>query len=138
MNLCPECGNTVQDPYKTWPVKSKKSGSNESKTHIGMFDCPECGNRFRAGVRETLNEGLNINGMSQKIKGIEVEFVNTLKNLREKLKTLGTERSNLLLEIGELKKMAEAKASALESEIGMLKEEVSSLKQLLGVGEIDT
>jgi len=139
MNLCPECGNTVQDPYKTWPVNRKKSGSNESKeTFIGMFDCSECGNRFRAGVRETPKDGLNIKGMAQKIKGIEVEFVNTLKNLREKLKTLGTERSNLLLEIGELKKMAEAKASALESEIGMLKEEVNSLKQLLGVGEMDT
>ena len=105
---------------------------------FGMFECSGCGHKFRAAVKSEAREELSIKGMAEKIKGIEGELTNTLKNLREKLKTLGTERSNLILEIDELKKMAEAKADALESEIGMLREEVKSLKQLLGVGEIDT
>jgi hypothetical protein len=139
MNICPECGSNVEAPYKTWSVKRKRAGTNETtETVLGMFDCPGCGSRFRAGVHSDSEKELNIKGVAQKIKGIEVEFVNTLKNLREKLKTLSTERANLLVEIDELKKMAEAKANALESEIGMLREEVSSLKQLLGVGEMDT
>lgn len=103
-----------------------------------MFECPECGNTFRASVKRGEEGELSIKGMAEKIKGIEGELVHTLKNLREKLKTLETERANLLLEIDGLKKMAEAKANALESEIGMLKEEVKSLKQLLGVGEMES
>ncbi len=139
MNVCPECGSNVEAPYKTWSVKRKSAGSDEIReTVFGMFDCSGCGSRFRAGVELESPKELNIKGVAQKIKGIEVEFVNTLKNLREKLKTLSSERANLLVEIDELKKMAEAKANALESEIGMLREEVSSLKQLLGVGEMDT
>jgi uncharacterized protein YlxW (UPF0749 family) len=135
---CSECGTEVATPFKTWSVsrKASKSGGT-TEVVFGMFECPECGNRFRAGVKEE-NKALSIKGVAEKIKGIEGEFVNTLKNLREKLKTLETERANLLLEIDELKKMAEAKATALESEIGMLREEVKSLKQLLGVGEIET
>lgn len=105
---------------------------------FGMFECPDCGHKFRASVKSGEKEELSIKGMAEKIKGIEGEFVNTLKNLREKLKTLESERANLIIEIDELKKMAEAKANALESEIGMLREEVKSLKQLLGVGEMDS
>lgn len=103
-----------------------------------MFECPECGNRFRAGVKGKMTREVSLRGVSEKIKGIEGELMSTLKNLREKLKTLETERANLILEIDELKKMAEARASALESEISMLHEEVKSLKQLLGVGDLAT
>ena len=126
----------VGAPFKTWSISRKTSGAS-TEIIFGMFECPECGNRFRAGVKKEEKEALSIKGVAEKIKGIEGELVDMLKNLREKLKTLETERANLLLEIGELKKMAEAKANALESEIGMLKEEVNSLKQLLGVSEID-
>lgn len=102
-----------------------------------MFECQECGNRFRARLKDEEKKELSVRSVSQKIKGIEVELVNTLKSLREKIKTLETERANLLLKIEGLKKMAEAKATALESEIDMLHEEVESLKQLLGVAETD-
>ena len=71
-----------------------------------MYECSECGNKFRAGVRNM--EEISIKGVAERIKNIEGEFLNTLKNLREKLKTLETERSNLLVEIDGLKKMAEA------------------------------
>ncbi len=134
MTNCPKCGTKVSAPLKTWSVSRKTSKSGATQTIFGMFECPECGSKFRAGIKEELS----IKGVAERIKGIEGELVNTLKNLREKLKTLETERANLLLEIDELKKMAEAKANALESEVGMLREEVKSLKQLLGVGEMDT
>lgn len=135
--MCPECKTEVESPFKTWSV-SRKTSNGETEIIFGMFECPECGNRFRAGAKDMeKKKELSIKGVAEKIKGIEGEFMSTLKNLREKLKTLETERANLLLEIDELKKMAEAKANALESEVGMLREEVKSLKQLLGVGEMD-
>lgn len=137
MAKCAECGAEVEAPFKTWSVSRKTGKSGATETVFGMFECQECGNRFRAGVKGEKKKELTIKGAAEKIRGIEGGLVNTLKNLREKLKTLETTRANLLLEIDELKKMAEAKANALESEIGMLKEEVSSLKQLLGVGEVD-
>jgi len=115
---------------------SKRAGGTEIV--LGMFECPECGKKFRARVKEKEKKELSIKAVAEKIKGIEGEFVNTLKNLREKLKTLETERANLLLESDGLKKMAEGRANALESEIGMLREEVKSLRQLLGVAEMDT
>lgn len=136
MTRCPKCEAEADKPLKKWAVSRKKSGGG-SETVFGMFECPKCGNKFRAHVKEGEKEELNIKTMAEKIKGIEGELVNTLKNLRDKLKTLETQRANLLLEIDGLKKMAEAKADALESEIGMLREEVESLKQLLGVSEID-
>lgn len=137
MTNCPKCGAKVEAPVKTWSVSRKTSKSTGAETIFGIFECPGCGNSFRTSVKGEEKKELSIRGVAEKIKGIEGEFVNTLKNLREKLKTLEGERSNLLLEIDELKKMAEAKATALESEIGMLREEVKSLKQLLGVGELD-
>lgn len=140
MTNCPKCGAEVGVPFKTWSVSRKTSKSGgATEIFFGMFECPECGNKFRAGMKkEEEKKEISIKGVAEMIKGIEGELVNTLKNLREKLKTLETERANLLLEIDGLKKMAESKATALESEIGMLREEVQSLKQLLGVGEMDT
>jgi uncharacterized protein YlxW (UPF0749 family) len=132
---CPKCGTTVEPPTKTWtlPIKTTKSGEEQRMT-VGMFKCPNCQKRFRAQV-EMPTEGKSIKGMVAKIKDIEGEFVNTLKNLREKLQKLETERSSLLLEIDELKKAAESKASAIENEITMLRDEVKSLKELLGYTE---
>jgi predicted RNA-binding Zn-ribbon protein involved in translation (DUF1610 family) len=137
---CPDCGTAVDTPFKSWSVsrKSQSALSGKTKTEFGIFDCPDCGNRFRAGLKKSPRNELSIKGAVEKIKGIEGEFVGTLKSLREKLKTLETERGNLLLEIDGLKKMAEDKANALESEVGMLREEVQSLKQLLGVDELET
>ncbi len=139
MAECPDCGTMVGVPFKSWSVsrKNQSAPSGKTKTQFGIFDCPDCGNRFRAGLKESSKNELSIKGAVEKIKGIEGAFVSTLKTLREKLKTLETERASLLLEIDGLKKMAEDKANALESEVGMLREEVQSLKQLLGVDELE-
>ncbi|MFP3985759.1 MAG: hypothetical protein ACLFU9_07350 [Candidatus Bathyarchaeia archaeon] len=139
MATCPNCEAEVDAPFKTWSVPKRGSKPGDANEIVfGMFKCPECENKFRAGVKRAEKGEISIKGVAEKIKGIEGELVNTLKNLREKLKTLETERENLLLEIDELKKMAESKANALESEVGMLREEMKSLKQLLGVGEMET
>jgi uncharacterized Zn finger protein (UPF0148 family) len=135
---CPKCGAEAGAPSRTWSIPRKTAKRGTGEMVFGTFQCPACGHKFRTATKSDAKEELSIKGMAEKIKGIEGELTNTLKNLREKLKTLSTERSNLLLEIDGLKKMAEAKADALESEIGMLREEVKSLKQLLGVGEMDS
>jgi len=132
---CPKCGTMVENPTKTWSIRRKTARSGEeSKMTVGMFECPNCQTRFRASF-EKPTETTSVKSMVKKIKDIEGEFVNTLKNLREKLQKLESERSGLLLEIEELKKAAESKANAIENEITMLRDEVKSLKELLGYSE---
>jgi uncharacterized protein YlxW (UPF0749 family) len=120
---------------KSWslPRKATKPG-DESRMNVGMFECPNCQTRFRASFEKSV-ERTSVKSMVENLKGIEGEFVNTLKNLREKLQKLESERSSLLLEIDELKKAAESKANAIENEITMLRDEVKSLKDLLGYSE---
>ncbi|HVP41037.1 MAG TPA: hypothetical protein VMS95_03705 [Candidatus Krumholzibacteriaceae bacterium] len=120
---------------KSWPLPRKTSKSGDgSKMNVGMFACPNCQTRFRASF-EKMTETTSVKGIVENLRGIEGEFVNTLKNLREKLQKLESERSGLLLEIDELKKAAESKANAIENEITMLRDEVKSLKDLLGYSE---
>lgn len=135
MVTCPKCGTNVETPMKTLslPKKSSKTG-DKSKIAMGMFLCPSCKTRFRASFEEPV-EATNIKSVAEDLRGIEGEFVNTLKNLREKMQKLESERSSLLLEIEGLKKAAESKASAIENEITMLRDEVKSLKELLGYSE---
>ena len=98
------------------------------KFTIGLFECPGCRAKFRAMIGK---EKVSIKSMVERIKGIEEELVQVLKNLREKIRALETERASLLAEIEELKKEAEARANALESEVSALRNEVKALKELL-------
>jgi predicted nucleic acid-binding Zn-ribbon protein len=136
---CPKCGTEVTTPVKTWPFSVRKPSKKgeESKTLMGIFECPNCKARFRSTLEaETkIEETASIKNMVERIRGIRGELMQTLKNLREKIKTLETERSNLMIEIDKLKKVAESRASALESEVSMLREEVKSLRDLLGYKE---
>ncbi|HDI00988.1 MAG TPA: chromatin protein Cren7 [Candidatus Bathyarchaeota archaeon] len=49
---CPECGTEVGEPYKTWelvaPIPDRKM--RITITVMGMFQCPNCGKKFRAVV----------------------------------------------------------------------------------------
>jgi len=51
-NTCPNCGTTVEKPYKTWelvaPFPDKKM--RITVTVFGMYECPSCGKKFRAVV----------------------------------------------------------------------------------------
>lgn len=139
MAICPRCGNEVTAPVKTWPLASRNSAeqSQASEVVVGVFECPKCKARFRASVKneEKAEVGASVKDMVERIKGIQGELVQTLRNLREKIKTLETERSNLMIEIEGLRKVAESRANALESEVGMLREELKSLRELLGYTE---
>jgi DNA repair exonuclease SbcCD ATPase subunit len=134
MAKCPKCGSEVKNPSKTWlmPKKGEKTGIK-----MGLYDCPSCNAKFRS-IIETVEEAVSVKSLTPKIRIIQGELMQTLRNLREKIKTLETERANLMLEIEELKKLAESKVSALESEVSMLREELKSLRDLLGVNEKET
>lgn len=135
MVSCPKCGAPVETPTKAWSLPRRASRlGEESKMAVGMFECPNCQTRFRASFEKS-TETTSVKSMVENLRGIEGEFVNTLKNLREKLQKLEGERSSLLLEIEGLKKAAESKANAIENEITMLRDEVKSLKELLGYSE---
>lgn len=134
MVKCPKCGAEVESPLKKWSIPRK---AGKEKTVMGLFECSNCGAKFRSSIGEEGME-VSIKEMVEKIKGIKGELMQTLRNLREKIKSLEAERANLLMEIEELKKMAESRVSALESEISMLREEIKSLRELLGYEEEET
>jgi uncharacterized protein YlxW (UPF0749 family) len=132
---CPKCGMEAATPVKTWPIPSRKpSKEGESKLVVGIFECPNCKARFRTVVETERKKGetTSIKSMVERIKGIQGELVQTLRNLREKIKTLETERANLILEIEDLRKVAEARINALEIEVSTLREDVKSLRNVLG------
>lgn len=132
---CPKCGTDVTAPVKTWPIPSRKpTKKGEEPKLAGIFECTSCKARFRAAVETEarIEEPANIKNVVERIKGIQGELMQTLRNLHEKIKTLKTERANLMIEIDKLRKVAESRASALESEVNMLREEVKSLRDLLG------
>lgn len=43
---CPECGNTVEKPFKTWIIKNPRT---QVDIEIGLYACSECGKKFRRG-----------------------------------------------------------------------------------------
>jgi DNA repair exonuclease SbcCD ATPase subunit len=135
MVSCPKCGTEVPTPVKTWPIPSRKPLKKGEEPRLsGIFECPNCRARFRAAVeaKAGVEKAASIKTVVERIKGIQGELMQTLKNLREKIKTLETERADLMIEIDKLKKVADARVNVLESEVAMLREEVKSLKDLLG------
>jgi predicted nuclease with TOPRIM domain len=136
---CPKCGIEVSTPIKTWPIPSRKTveQTEKSKLVVGIYECPSCKARFRAVVDagKRIEETANIKNMVERIKGIQGELMQTLRNLRERIKTLETERSNLMIEIDKLRVVAESRVVALENEVDMLREDVKSLRELLGYAE---
>lgn len=138
MPNCPKCGAEVATPVKTWPIPSRKPlKEGESRLVVGIFECPNCKARFRTVVEaeRKKDETVSIKSMVERIKGIQGELVQTLRNLREKIKTLETERANLMIEIEDLRKVAEARVNALESEVSTLREDVKSMRNVLGYAE---
>jgi uncharacterized protein YlxW (UPF0749 family) len=135
---CPKCGVGVATPVKTWPIPSRKPlKEGGSKLAVGIFECPNCKARFRTVLEaeQKKEQTLSIKSMVERIKGIQGELVQTLRNLREKIKTLETERANLMIEIEDLRKVAEARINSLESEVSTLREDVESLRNVLGYAQ---
>lgn len=138
MAQCPKCGETVATPVKTWPIPSRKimEVGTGARQVVGIFECPKCIARFRAAyVTERAEEKASIKNMVVRIRGIQGELMQTLRDLREKIKTLETERSGLMIEIDKLRSVAESRVEALENEVSTLRDEVKSLRELLGYAE---
>ena len=51
-NVCPNCGEAVKDPYKTWELIAPFPDKNMriTVTVMGMYECPNCGKKFRGVV----------------------------------------------------------------------------------------
>ncbi len=129
MATCPRCGTEVFSLVKSWSMTGKPSKTGERlKLTIGLYECPECGKKFRVALEK---EKISIKEMTERIQGIEEGLRQTLRTLREKIETLEREKADLLKEIEELKKAAEEKAEALEGEVAMLRREARELKDLL-------
>jgi len=133
---CPKCGFEVEIPVKTWPIPSREPLKEGEKPRlIGIFECPNCKERFRSSVETELKETVNIKNMVERIRGIKGELMQTLTNLREKVNALESERANLMGEIENLRKTAESRVDTLESEVSTLRNEAKSLRDLLGYKE---
>lgn len=58
MVKCPDCGEDVSKPYKSWKMhpykdEEEKSLRNAERT-IGMFACSNCGKKFRRVIAITI------------------------------------------------------------------------------------
>jgi predicted RNase H-like nuclease (RuvC/YqgF family) len=69
----------------------------------------------------------------ERLNEIRSGFKQNLDKLRRNLEMLESERSGVLFEIEAVKKDAESKAVGLETEISQLREDITSLKELLGL-----
>ncbi len=67
---CPKCNSVIGEPIKTWqlisPFPDKKG--RITITIMGVFECPECGYRWR-GVYSKIKVG----GSSVEVGGREIE-----------------------------------------------------------------
>jgi uncharacterized Zn finger protein (UPF0148 family) len=128
----------VETPVKVWAIPSKEAlKEGEQPRNVGIYECPNCGARFRSAVKsETgFGETANIKNVVERIRDIRGELMQTLANLREKITTLETERASLMVEIENLRKVAESRVDTLESEVSMLRSEAKSLRDVLGYEE---
>lgn len=63
-NMCPDCGETASEPYKTWelvsPMPDKKM--RITVTVFGMYECKKCGKKFKGIVGKTKlgSEGIEL------------------------------------------------------------------------------
>ena len=138
---CPNCGTEVATAIKCWTVAPARRTAKGviPEFRVGIFKCQKCKSKFRSRVSSTakLAETKKAKILVEKVKEIHEGLTQTLRVLREKISTLETERASLLVEIEQLKKVAESRVNALEVEVKQLREEIKSLRDLLGVNEVD-
>ena len=65
-NVCPICGTVVEEPYKTWQLYSPLPDSKGriTITVMGMFQCYNCGHKWRGVVSK-----IKVGGESVEIEG---------------------------------------------------------------------
>ena len=121
MVVCPNCGNEVVSPTKSWPVYFKRQNEPNigPQLCLGVFECKNCGEKFRSRVEKAtlLEPATGIVGLVERVNSIRNGLSQSLNTLREKILALETERSSLMIELEELKKKAELHVTSLETEI---------------------
>ena len=135
---CPKCGNEVDMPVKTWPIPSNKALNEDEKPQLlGIFECPNCGSRFRHAVKNANEPKLTtgIKDVAEADKGTKGELMRIMASVRGKMNTMETERASLMTDIAKLKEVAQSRAEALEKELSTLRNDVRSLKDLVGYEE---
>lgn len=118
-------------PIRTMPIPCNTAQEKEIQDSVGIFECPNCGVRFRHALTVP-EKSASIKTMVERIIVIKGGLMHTLMNLHEKIDRLETERADLMVEIANLRKVAESRAEALENEVNKLRSEVKSLRELLG------
>lgn len=70
-NRCPKCGTTVSSPVKTWQLIAPipDSAGRVTITIMGIYECPNCGYKWRAVISKMKvgSENVEIEGAKKTI-----------------------------------------------------------------------
>jgi hypothetical protein len=125
-----------------WTIQSIKRADAPAtpKINVGVYECPKCKASFTSATPaqnsvpvQSVEPTMSI--LIGRLNEVRSGLKQNLQNLRRNLEVLESERSSVLIEIETVKKDAESKAVGLEMEISQLREDISSLKELLGLNK---
>uniref|UniRef100_A0A7J2TZR5 Chromatin protein Cren7 n=1 Tax=Ignisphaera aggregans TaxID=334771 RepID=A0A7J2TZR5_9CREN len=70
-NKCPKCGTVVTSPIKTWQLVAPlpDAAGRVTVTIMGMFECPNCGFKWRGVVSK-----MKVGGENIEIEGAKKSF----------------------------------------------------------------
>ncbi len=136
---CPNCGTTQTTVKNNWTIQPKRADAIVTpEIYVGVYECPKCKASFKSAMpaqtavpAQSVEPTVSV--LIGRLNEIRSGFRQNLDNLRRNLEVLESERSGVLFEIESVKKDAESKAVGLEVEISQLREDITSLKELLGL-----
>lgn len=86
-NKCPKCGTTVTSPTKTWQLVAPlpDAAGRVTVTIMGMFECPNCGFKWRRVVSKMKvgGEDIEIEGARRKSFTISRKEASRTENVIE-------------------------------------------------------
>jgi len=137
---CPNCGTIQETAKNNWTIQPIKRADTPvtPEINVGVYECPKCKASFKSATPTqttvpTQSMKPTVSVLSDRLNEIRSGLRQNLDNLRRNLEVLESERSGVLFEIEAVKRDAESKAVGLEIEISQLREDISSLKELLGL-----
>ncbi len=97
--VCPSCGTRVDKPYRTWQLVAPMPDAygRITITVMGMFECPNCGNKWRAVISKIKTGGSEV----------EVETASGKKKLGSKQPPTKREGPIIEIDIDELEEEEE-------------------------------
>ncbi len=136
---CPNCGTTQATAKNNWIIQPKRADASvKPEIYVGVYECPKCKASFKSATQAQTampaqSADPTVSVLVGRLNEIQAGFRQNLENLRRNLEVLESERSEVLFEIESVKKDAESRAVGLETEISQLREDITSLKELLGL-----